>query len=175
MTRQTDLIADDLFFLGQGLELLERLDDHQYAEVPALGLGSVGGHVRHCLDFYSCFLRGLADGRVDYDSRARDPRLEVDREYAAEAIRTTIAQLHELDDDAVDISLETVGDRGRNAPESSCWGASSGRRELMFLRSHTVHHFALIAALLRVRDIDPGPDFGVAPSTLAHRQAAATS
>jgi hypothetical protein len=41
-------------------------------------------------------------------------------------------------------------------------------RELGMLLSHTVHHYALIAMLLRARGIEPPADFGVAPSTRAH-------
>ena len=43
-------------------------------------------------------------------------------------------------------------------------------RELLFLISHTVHHFALIAFMLRSFGIEPGDKFGVAPSTLRYRQ-----
>jgi hypothetical protein len=31
-----------------------------------------------------------------------------------------------------------------------------------------VHHYALIAALLRQRGFEPGEEFGVAPATAAH-------
>ena len=48
------------------------------------------------------------------------------------------------------------------------WSRSSVLRELDFLRSHTVHHYSLIAMLLRLHEIDPGAEFGVAPSTLRH-------
>jgi hypothetical protein len=47
---------------------------------------------------------------------------------------------------------------------------SSVGRELLFLSSHTVHHWALVAALLRHQGIEPGVEFGVAPSTLDHRR-----
>jgi len=48
------------------------------------------------------------------------------------------------------------------------WCTSSVLRELDFLQSHTVHHYSLIAMLLRLHEIDPGEDFGVAPSTLKY-------
>jgi uncharacterized damage-inducible protein DinB len=43
-------------------------------------------------------------------------------------------------------------------------------RELQFLASHTLHHYALIAALLRLQGVEPGEEFGVAPGTLEHRR-----
>jgi hypothetical protein len=39
------------------------------------------------------------------------------------------------------------------------------------LCSHAVHHFALIAMILRAHGIDVDPKFGVAPSTLRDRAA----
>ena len=47
------------------------------------------------------------------------------------------------------------------------WSQSSLQRELQFLVSHSVHHYALIRELLRQSGFDAGEGFGVAPSTLA--------
>ncbi|MBM4187475.1 MAG: hypothetical protein FJ206_09205 [Gemmatimonadetes bacterium] len=51
------------------------------------------------------------------------------------------------------------------------WSRSTLGRELQFLVSHSVHHFALIKLLLA----NDGPvlprEFGVAPSTLSHQGA----
>ncbi|MEP0552783.1 MAG: hypothetical protein ABJE29_00430, partial [Balneola sp.] len=50
----------------------------------------------------------------------------------------------------------------------SPWSVSSIRRELQFLVSHTVHHYALIGLILKTMDVEVPEDFGVAPSTLKH-------
>jgi hypothetical protein len=57
-----------------------------------------------------------------------------------------------------------------DAPEYSMW--STACRELQALRSHTIHHFAVIAMALHAWGIAADPDFGVAPSTLAARATA---
>ncbi len=57
-----------------------------------------------------------------------------------------------------------------DAADESSWATSSVERELQFLRSHTVHHFALIAVILRLSGLEPGEEFGVAPSTLRYRK-----
>jgi hypothetical protein len=57
--------------------------------------------------------------------------------------------------------------------DAACWGRSSAERELQFLLSHTVHHYALIALMLRTQGYEPGAEFGVAPSTLAYWKEAA--
>jgi len=43
----------------------------------------------------------------------------------------------------------------------------------MFLLSHTVHHYALISVALKLQGIDPGEEFGIAPSTLRYLKSAA--
>ena len=48
------------------------------------------------------------------------------------------------------------------------WSGSTVRRELDFLLSHTVHHYALIAMSLRLRGLPVPAELGVAPSTLEH-------
>jgi hypothetical protein len=50
------------------------------------------------------------------------------------------------------------------------WTHSSARRELQFLLSHTVHHYALIAMICRQYGVGVEEDFGVAPSTLKYRR-----
>lgn len=57
--------------------------------------------------------------------------------------------------------------------ESDLEFAAARLRELQFLLSHTVHHFALIATLLERFEIGVPEDFGIAPSTLKYWQAQA--
>jgi uncharacterized damage-inducible protein DinB len=54
------------------------------------------------------------------------------------------------------------------------FAASTPDRELQFLASHTVHHFALVALLLRLAGVSVPDGFGVATATARHREAAAT-
>jgi hypothetical protein len=50
------------------------------------------------------------------------------------------------------------------------WCRSSVSRELQFLLSHTVHHYALIAMTLRAAGVELDEELGVAPSTLAYQR-----
>lgn len=153
--------------LREGLALLGRLSDAQYAGDSALfGRGGVGAHVRHVLDHYACFLDGLAAGLVDYDSRERERDVETDRELAVGRLERTLAALEGLEEPP-ERTLEVTVDAGSGALRAT----SSVARELQFLASHTVHHFALVAAMLRAVGCEPGRDFGVAPSTLRYERA----
>ena len=164
------LAADNVTYLRQALDLVGRLCDEDYTRQgqPAYGSG-IGSHLRHCLDHYSNFLAGLSAGRVDYDARARDPRIEQDRTHALSVLTNLIAGLQQLAATDGDRVIQVKMDCGDDADPTSWWTGSTVRRELQFLISHTVHHYALIAMILRLHKLDPGVGFGVAPSTLRYQ------
>jgi uncharacterized damage-inducible protein DinB len=164
----TLILEQNLHFLRQGLALLDALDAETYAAGDG-GRASIGAHLRHCTDFYNCFLRGLESGRVDYDARCRDAAVETDRQTAARTLAGIAERLAVLGAADFGRVLEVKADAADDAPFA--WSRSSLARELQFLTSHTVHHFALIALLMRQRGLDPGDELGVAPSTLAYRNA----
>ncbi|MBL8168370.1 MAG: DinB family protein [Acidobacteria bacterium] len=155
----------NIHLLRQAADLLQQIDDRQYIAVPrGVTKSGIGGHVRHCLDFYSCFVRGLSAGRIDYDARVRNELLEHDRHAAQAQIAELIAQLQalSLEDEQLSVQVRMEGE--------PAWSYSSIFRELQFLLSHTIHHFALVAMLLRLQGCEPAADFGVALSTLNHWQ-----
>ena len=159
--------------LDQGIKLLQRIDDDAYAASGAAPDRSpAGSHFRHVLDHYQGFLAGLAEGRIDYDDRRRDPRLEQDRGFAiatAMGLLTDLSRLPpSLASRTLEVSMQCLADS--DEPD---WCSSTVQRELQFLVSHTVHHYALIKELLRQAGVDAGDEFGVAPSTLAHRRSLA--
>lgn len=160
--------AANLRLIEQGIALLERLDPALYTAPPPVPMGTVGGHFRHCVEFYERFADGLDGGAVDYDARERDPRVERDPAHARERLGAVAARLRALAAEEADRPLLAIHDRDETGDAAP--GRSSVRRELSFLASHTTHHFALIAALLRLAGREPGADFGVAASTLAHRR-----
>ncbi len=160
------LIAANLAVLGQGAQLLARLDDAAYVRViaPLFDYG-IGSHLRHCLDSYASFLQGLESGLIDYDRRARDVRIERDRQYAQSRIAETMAAMQGLQADSMPDLSATVLQARQDSPH---WAVTSLERELQFLLSHTVHHYALVALMLRAQGVEPGKEFGVAPSTLEY-------
>ena len=152
--------------IGQARALVATLDDDRFcASDPRRS--SVGAHLRHVIDCYRCFLRGLGEGRIDYDGRQRDAGIECDRQVAADALANLEAGFGALPVD-LERPLEVRVDAAAWG-SSLHWQQSTLGRELQFLVSHTVHHFALIALLLRAQGFEPDAEFGVAPSTLEHR------
>lgn len=168
MTDRLEAVEGNLIVLRQAVEVLSRLDDDTYAGGGAAsGVSPVGVHFRHVFDHYRAFLMGLATDEIDYDARQRQVPLETDRRLAIAAALGFVTDLGrlpvELADRPVRVTLRSVADSS-GAPD---WSDSSLKRELQFLVSHSVHHYALIKELLRRSGFDAGDEFGVAPSTIA--------
>lgn len=167
MQNENPLVNECAQVLRQGIALVEQLDDRLYTDATGLPAQSgVGAHFRHCLDFYNSFLAGVGEGCVDYNRRERDTLVERDRAFAATRLRILIAELESLSirDGATPLLVALEG----AADADDAWCESTVLRELQFLLSHTIHHYALIALLLRLRGFEPHAEFGVNPSTLQH-------
>lgn len=163
----TQLVQGNLTFLRQARELLQQLDDSQYAHCEiSTGRGRVGAHLRHVVDHYSSLLNGLHAGCVDYDARERNGSLETSRAAMTEALTGIEAALRELATRTEEVGLDVWIDSGE--PAARTRSRSTLARELQFVCSHTVHHYAVIALLLRERGHPVDADFGVAPSTRKH-------
>jgi uncharacterized damage-inducible protein DinB len=155
--------------LRQGADLVRQLDPARFAQARP-GHSSVGAQFRHVLEHYAAFLAGLACGRVDYDARPREAALEREPTLAAHAARRYAAAMDAFDLASGDAGIEVQSDAGA-ADGRADWRATTIGRELQFLSSHTVHHYALIRLLLELDGVATDASFGVAPSTLAHRVA----
>lgn len=165
--QQTRLIANCIALLEQMDLLLGRIDSNVYSSTSPLSpRGSIGGHLRHCLEFFQSYLDGVQIGRINYNLRKREQLTEQDCSFARSRLHEIVAKLHAIStyyrSRPLLVSTEDYG----LSPTS--WCVSSVVRELEFLQSHTIHHYSLIAMLLRLHGIEPGPEFGVAPSTLKH-------
>jgi len=152
--------------LQQGVAAIGRLSAEQYG-VARPGASSVGAQFRHILDHYAALFGGLPSRRVNYDARQRDRALEVDQVAAAAAARQWIGALDTLKAASGNLQLTVQSDSG-GGPDHPDWRESSLGRELQFLASHTVHHYALIKLLLEGHGVRLDDDFGMAPSTRAH-------
>jgi uncharacterized damage-inducible protein DinB len=155
-----------LAVIRQGITLLGALGEARYtARVPLCYDASIGGHLRHIIEHYRSFLHGLDAGEIDYENRPRDALIEQNAGHAAGVLAEIADRLHSLEG--------TLAERGvRVAAEVAPGTAttSSVLRELEFLLSHTVHHYALVAVMARLQGCEPEATFGVAPSTLRYRE-----
>ncbi|HMB68369.1 MAG TPA: DinB family protein [bacterium] len=161
------LISRNVDLIRQGADLLAGIDAAAYARrEERTDSAAIGEHVRHCIDFYRCFLRGAPDGRVNYDDRDRDERVERDLPWARRCLDEIAARFTELDVEALPESVTVRMDA--SGPRSGDWAPSTPERELQFLASHTVHHYAIVALQLRLAGASPPRTLGVAEATLRH-------
>lgn len=174
--RQEYLIAINVAWLRQAQGLLDRISDAHYTASPSgLAPHKIGGHLRHILEFYECFLAGLAKGRIDYDARQRDLSVETSRQVAQARIRILIHLLGTEPALRVDSLVSVRIEDSAGSRISEPFLVSSVGRELQVLSSHSIHHFALMAMTLRALDAHVDPDFGMAPSTLRYRASQAAA
>ncbi|MEO8041899.1 MAG: hypothetical protein ABI646_04725 [Acidobacteriota bacterium] len=133
------------------------------------GNGSIGAHFRHNLDFVNSFLNGIAERRIDYNDRGRDTTVETRPAHAVEQMQFAMRRLKGVQPDIFDRIVMV-----RSEINEDVWHASSVAREIEFLHSHTVHHYALVSKLMAEAGRATGEEFGVAPSTLKFRSGAAS-
>jgi uncharacterized damage-inducible protein DinB len=159
-----DALSDTLRRLGAAIRPITA---HEFTARPFAASGSIGEHVRHCLDHVAALERGIATGEVCYDHRARNTVVERAPALAMSRIVRAAARLGALGDELLQRRLTLtaqVHDDGRMVRTTTTVG-----RELAFVISHTIHHSAIVAVLLeRAGQVRPSR-LGIAPTTPALR------
>jgi hypothetical protein len=150
--------------LRQEVSLLNCIDDAVYtAASEGAFRSSIGAHIRHNLDHFEAFFRGLPEGRIDYEHRRRDTRIAASTDCAQGAVAGYLSALQSL---AVNPrSPLEIREESEDGFETPTWLSSTLGRELQFLLGHTVHHHAIIALLADRHGITLLENFGLAPST----------
>ena len=127
----------------------------------------VGAHLRHVVEHYEALVQGLPLGLVDYDGRPRDRALETSPALARTRLLAVRQVLGVWSPDLLDRQVKVLGQGGVTGDFDFCVASSVGR-ELAFLASHAVHHFALLADHLQWHGIPVPAHFGKAPGTVAN-------
>lgn len=163
MTDTQKLIRENILLLEEGTKLLHALSDADYLSVSA-DASAVGEHFRHIVNHYEALLSG--ETRIDYDTREREHPVASDRLAALAKLRQLIGALGEGK-----LAPDLIVERLVTSPSGRLETVSvqtTAARELDFLVSHTTHHYAVIALILRARHVDVAPGFGMSRSTLRH-------
>lgn len=157
--------------LEQGLLLLETAGPDQYQVVaPAPHSASIGQHYRHVLDHFICLADGIVNRTIDYDSRTRDRRLELDRDAAKQSTQDLLNLFASLSQRELSSPYKVLYSVGYSEGEAQLIDTVLAR-EIAFCVSHAIHHFAIIRLVCSHFDLSLPVEFGVAPSTLKHRAA----
>lgn len=131
---------------------------------------TIGQHTRHIVEFYSCLLEQNTSCDVpviNYARRKRDLLIESAPDHALQYIEQISQQVNELNmDKPCILDCEEHGHQNLKVP-------STIGREVVYNIEHTIHHLAIIKIALKTSTTIELPEhFGVAPSTIRHRQKA---
>ena len=171
MIQQTGPIVDNVDLIRQGVFAIAHVGQDVYSGGSGADAGSpIGAHFRHVFDHYRAFLNGLSTGVLNYDVRQRDPMIERNVVVAARTADDIIVQMEEIPDQQLSQSIQVSANVIENGRSVVDWSGSTVQRELLYLLSHTVHHYAIIRLLATQAGVELNADFGVAPSTIAHRR-----
>lgn len=165
------LLLANVATLSEGANVLRGMDNTVYtASCSPIFMATIGAHFRHLIEHYSCFLRGVAEDRLQvcYTQRERNPRIELERDYALQTLHQVMEQLGGSELDRVSRRVWRASDQDVLDPVPTTLA-----RELLFLQSHSIHHFAIIAAMCRMHDFAVPENFGIAISTQAFNAAQA--
>ena len=168
MSQNKNLIDLNITALREGLYLLSLLNSDQYCQglKPAFQ-SDIGTHFRHVLEHYQCFFAQVTSRTFRYDQRARDQRLETDLSYAKDCITDHLDCFAGFDDSqfSENYTLGEQFEEKQNSKIDAIVVETTLARELMFLQTHTLHHYAMITAMCRGIGISPEPAIGVAIPT----------
>ena len=149
--------------LERGIHLLTSISDEQYSNTTiAPYYSSIGGHMRHILDVFSCIFKGLESKAVDFSDRERN---ELAEQFTTEGIayfKQVIAQLQQLKNADFDSLIKISDDLGLGTVTINYTLGSA----LIQAHSHAIHHFSSIGFIINQLGIElPDEDFGYNPTT----------
>ena len=148
--------------------VLENLSEKQY-KTPSVSLSgsTIGQHIRHSLEFFSCLINSKESGIVNYDKRERNPEIEESIELALEMLNQLSVEVKESlckNDLILELSYSHINDE--------CLKVKSNfDRELVYNIEHAIHHLALIKiGMIEIASEVALPQgFGVADSTIRYQ------
>jgi len=132
---------------------------------------TIGQHTRHIIEFYNCLLAqslSSTDPVINYATRKRDHRIESEPDHALTNVDTIVETLKDLNtEQRCLLNCEEHG-------QDDLMVHSTIGRELIYNIEHTIHHLAIVKIALKstMPQIVLPEHFGVAPSTIRHRQEA---
>ena len=155
---------------------LNQLTDEQFSRpLEVLSNSTLGMHVRHILEFYTCLIKATKQNDIiDYDSRVRDTSLELSTQNCINAIGNISAYLEGVENDismklAVNYAFDCDEAQDKMTIDTSLY------RELQYNIEHAVHHLAIIKIGIRALEdaFDLDDNFGIAASTIRNKNACA--
>lgn len=149
--------------LQRGIKLLNAISDEQYSDTSSPPYySSIGAHMRHILDVFSCIFNGLEARDVDFSKRERNVLAEQHTDIGIEYFNQVIDKLHQLDPNDFGMVISVTDDLGLGKVTMKYTLESA----LCQAHSHAIHHFSSIGFLVNQLGLElPDNDFGYNPTT----------
>ncbi|MDT7832991.1 DinB family protein [Flavobacteriaceae bacterium S356] len=149
--------------LQRGIKLLNAMSDEQYSDTSSPPYhSSIGAHMRHILDVFSCIFNGLETKDVDFSKRERNVLAEQHTEVGIEYFNQVIERLHQLRTEDFGMVINVTDDLGLGKVTMKYTLESA----LCQAHSHAIHHFSSIGFLVNQLGLElPDNDFGYNPTT----------
>jgi hypothetical protein len=147
-------------------ESLEHLTSEQYCQPSKILFdATIGQHVRHIIELFTCLDNGYNTGLVNYENRKRDLNIETNKGLASSLLKSICLQLDKKNKELI---LEADYGESSNKYFSI---PTNYYREIAYNLEHTIHHMALIrVGITEVSSIRVSDSFGIASSTIKHRK-----
>jgi len=160
------LVLGFIEVIDQAMEMLGKLtaDEYKASAAPVVEF-PIGSHFRHILDMFFAVRDGIKNGVIDYDKRRRGHPVETNIIIALEEFRELLNWANTITDDLLQKKIIIRSEAqisSKGIAEIDC----NFGRELLFVSSHAVHHYAVIYAALKFLNIDVTNNFGYAPATV---------
>jgi hypothetical protein len=177
MLKQKLEFEGHLHTVKQAIDYLSAVSVEDYQQVLApYFCASAGAHMRHILDHYIALQQGLKTHTINYNTRHRHNLLERCPESAItqwREIETWLCDLSEIDAGlSLSIICETSIETSIESTNNSVTQSTLGR-ELLFISSHAIHHFSLLAIIGSLQGQAVQTNFGLAPATASFRRQSA--
>lgn len=142
-------------------------EDDFFKPISALNQSTLGQHVRHTLEFFTCLIDNYESGIINYDKRDHDKVIETDPTVAL-AVIENLKQF--LSKSLIDKELILEANYSFNDSPNSLIKTNFSR-ELAYNIEHAIHHMAIIK--IGIKEIAPyiniDSHFGVAISTIKYQ------
>ncbi|MFY9241388.1 MAG: DinB family protein [Polaribacter sp.] len=150
--------------LQRGIHLLKSISDDDYANttIPPY-YSSIGCHMRHILDVFSCVLNGFKDDYINLTKRERNELVENKTAIGIAYFEDIINQLKQISSKDLDSNIKVTDDLGLGKVTANYTLAAI----LMQAQSHAIHHFASVGYVIHQLGIElPDEDFGLNSTSL---------
>lgn len=146
-------------------DLINNISDEDFKKPSyTLNKASIGQHIRHTLEFFTCLKSQIETGVINYDKRDHDTLIESDKVLASAVVKRIKEFLNGIHSDQ---PLKLEANYSLTENESSIINTTLFR-EIAYNLEHAIHHMAIIK--IGMKEVAPyvklPVHFGVAVSTV---------